>query len=186
MIYSITILNYHPSYIISPHTGESQAYCLLYGHTKPKSEIACRQIVLWGAILDSHSWQITDCFKEGHTEQDRKPQRKSNAFTEQGFCAEASHVQKIVICLLVPKMHIADSRRDFSNCVSRVHLIMGEYWLDQSLANQLSLVEIKSPRDEGDWIIGDRSQKVRCSQKGTLWGETGERIVRQSEEEVGT
>lgn len=103
-------------YIISPHTGELQAYCLLHGYSKPNSQKVNNtrsQTELWAAILHSHSWQITDCFKEGNRERARKPQRKSNAPTQGGLCAEASYAPKIVICLTVPKMHKADSRERF-------------------------------------------------------------------------
>lgn len=81
--------------------------------------------------------------------QNRTETHKGNQMHQQRevSVAEASNVHKIVICLLVPKMHKADSRRDFSNCVCRVHLITGGFWLDQSLANQPSLVERKSPRE---------------------------------------
>lgn len=162
---------------------DSQAYCLFYRHTKPNSQRVkntCRQTKLPGAILCSHSWQITDCFKKGNTEQDRNPQWKSNALSEGGFCAEASNVQKIVICLLVPKMHKADSKRDFSNCVSRVHLIARGFWLDQSLANQPSLIGKKSLREQGERGRNNRRRRgqmmrqrdcVRHDQRERLmWG----------------
>lgn len=102
------------------HVSPRSTLSALCGHTKPNSQRVkdkCRQIKLRLAILHSHSWQITGCFKEGHTEQGREPQRKSNALTEGGFYAEAGYVRKIGICVRVPKMHKADSKRDFSNCV---------------------------------------------------------------------
>lgn len=112
-------------------------------------------------------------------EQNRKPRIKSNALVEGGFCA--SKLQKIVICQLVPKMQKADWKRDFSNVVIRVQLITRELWLDKRLANHPSdkWRTTGEKRETGDRI------KEHSSQKVTQWGETGERIVRQGQKEVG-
>lgn len=108
------------------------------------------------------------CFKETHIEHNRKPQ-------ESGFCAEASYVENTVICLLVPKMHKADLKRDFSNCMSKVHFIKGEFWLAQGLADRLSVTETAYDLQKSSTEIKRRGKETE------MWGYTIREITAVTE-----
>lgn len=82
-------------------------------------------------------------------------------------------------------------KRDFSNCVSRVHLITEGFWLDQSLDNQPSLRERERAKEKkGGLIIGDKGPKGQLGSKGGYvrqdWGgETGEKTEDREREKWG-
>lgn len=103
----ITTLNYLPSPTLSVLTQGSPRPTVCPVDTPSQTTQGWKtQAKLWEAILQhSNSWQITVCLKGGpcKTGQSRKKHKgNQNALAEKDFCA--SYVEKIGICLLVPKM----------------------------------------------------------------------------------